>query len=98
MAPRRVQSGEYLSLQIRCLQKPKPELESTIFSASQAGVFLLMRMVRRESGGFDIAISYSVILGENNPAVLPDDRESFFVSGIGRKVIIVEVDGCSRVA
>jgi hypothetical protein len=39
-----------------------------------------------------------VIFGENNPAVLPDDREPFFVSGIRRKIVIVEVDGCSRVA
>ena len=53
---------------------------------------------RREGGAFDIAIPNSVIFGENNPAVLPDDIEPFFVSGIGRKVIIVEMDRCSRLA
>ena len=55
-------------------------------------------LCRRESGAFDIAISYTLIFGENNAAVLPDDIEPFFVSGIGRKVIIVEMDRCSRLA
>jgi hypothetical protein len=53
---------------------------------------------RHESRTFEVAVSYAAIFGENDPAVVSDGGKPVLILGIGRKIIVVDVDCSPSVA